>query len=81
MSYKNELSVRYMKVARHPIAEHSYVGSDIRYSAAFEELESELGVAQSVLGPLTIDWSRIRERTEEILTNQSKDLRVASWLV
>ncbi|KPY82458.1 ImpA domain protein [Pseudomonas syringae pv. tagetis] len=80
MSDKDELSIRYMNIARHPIAEHNYAGDDIRYSTAFEQLESELGGAQSVLKPLSIDWSRIRERSEQILISQSKDLRVASWL-
>uniref|UniRef100_UPI00376F6C47 type VI secretion system ImpA family N-terminal domain-containing protein n=1 Tax=Pseudomonas syringae group genomosp. 7 TaxID=251699 RepID=UPI00376F6C47 len=43
-------------------------------------MEIELGGAQSVLKPLSIYWSRIRERSEHILISQSKDLRVASWL-
>ncbi|RMP62002.1 hypothetical protein ALQ20_200226 [Pseudomonas syringae pv. atrofaciens] len=63
MSDKDELSIRYMNIARHPIAERNYAGDDIRYSTAFEQLESELGGAQSVLKHLSIDWSRIRERS------------------
>ncbi|MDU8497654.1 type VI secretion system protein TssA [Pseudomonas syringae] len=80
MSYKDELSVRYMEVARRPVTTLSYAGDDVRYSNAFERLECELGGAQSVMGALTIDWRRIREGSEDILVNQSKDLRVASWL-
>ncbi|OUM08751.1 type VI secretion system ImpA domain-containing protein [Pseudomonas syringae] len=80
MAYNDKLSIRYLEMARHPVTDQAYAGEDIRFSTLFETLESELGGAQSILGPSNIDWSRIREGSERILVNQSKDLRVASWL-
>lgn len=80
MASKDKLSIRYLDLARHPVATGDYAGEDIRFSTAFEALERELGGAQAILGEVNVDWLRIREGCEYILSNQSKDLRVASWL-
>ncbi|WP_439851378.1 type VI secretion system protein TssA [Pseudomonas syringae] len=80
MAYKEKLSIRYLDIARHPIATQDYAGHDIRFSTLFESLEQALGGAQSIFGYLNVDWPKIREDSEHILVSQSKDLRVASWL-
>lgn len=80
MAINDKLSIRYLDIARHPVATGDYAGEDIRFSTAFEALERELGGAQAVFGEVNVDWPRIREGCEHILFNQSKDMRVASWL-
>lgn len=80
MANKDKLSIRYLDLGRHPVAMGDYAGEDIRFSTAFEALERELGGAQAIFGEVNVDWLRIREGCEHILSNQSKDLRVASWL-
>ncbi|MCF5674368.1 type VI secretion system protein TssA, partial [Pseudomonas syringae] len=80
MAYKEKLSIRYLDIARHPIATQDYAGHDIRFSTLFESLEQALGGAQSIFGSLNVDWPKIREDSEHILVSQSKDMRVASWL-
>ncbi|KTB75110.1 MULTISPECIES: type VI secretion system protein TssA [Pseudomonas] len=80
MASKDKLSILYLDLARHPVATGDYAGEDIRFSTAFEVLERELGGAQAIFGEVNVDWLRIREGCEHILSNHSKDLRVASWL-
>ncbi|KEZ63244.1 type VI secretion protein ImpA [Pseudomonas amygdali pv. tabaci str. ATCC 11528] len=80
MAGKDKLSILYLDLARHPVAADDYAGEDIRFSTMFEVLERELGCTQAVFGEVNVDWLRIREGCEHILSNQSKDLRVASWL-
>ena len=43
-------------------------------------LETELGKASSLHETGAIDWQKVREGSEHLLTNQSKDLRAATWL-
>lgn len=80
MAGKDKLSILYLDLARYPVAAGDYAGEDIRFSTMFEVLERELGCTQAVFGEVNVDWLRIREGCEHILSNQSKDLRVASWL-
>ncbi|KPB71100.1 type VI secretion system protein TssA [Pseudomonas cannabina] len=80
MTYKDKLSIRYLDIARRSVADQDYAGQDVRFSTIYESLEQELGITQSTLGHLNVDWPKIREGSESILVSQSKDLRVASWL-
>lgn len=74
------LANHYIDLAGTPISDTDFYGSDVRYSAEFEILESELDKAHSlhqIEGP---DWSMVREGCEALLRSQSKDLRAAVWL-
>ncbi|MCF5053483.1 type VI secretion system protein TssA [Pseudomonas syringae] len=80
MSYSDKLYDHYLELARLPCSASSFVGSDIRFSADYERLETELGKAQSMHGTGQPDWHTVLEVSECILRQQSKDLRVAVWL-
>ncbi|MBM7063361.1 type VI secretion system protein TssA [Pseudomonas sp. UL073] len=80
MTYINPLAVDYLRLAQHGIAPDNFVGADMRYSAEYELLENELGKA-AALQAGNIDWALVRSQAEALLATQSKDLRVAVWLV
>ena len=52
----------------------------MRFSSEYEALESELGKAQSMHGTGQPDWQKVLVTSEQVLRQQSKDLRVAVWL-
>lgn len=81
MSYSGKLSAHYLALAKTPISKEGFAGADVRFSNEFEALESELGKAQSMHESGQVDWLKIREGSEALLRSQSKDLRVAAWLV
>ncbi|WP_206215658.1 type VI secretion system ImpA family N-terminal domain-containing protein, partial [Pseudomonas viridiflava] len=58
----------------------SYSGNDIRFSEEFARLETRLNAEQSILRSVNVDWLKVREESERILRDQSRDLRVACWL-
>ncbi|WP_457968757.1 type VI secretion system protein TssA [Pseudomonas sp. R4-84] len=80
MSYSEELSEYYLKLAQTPISNGNFAGADMRFSDEYEVLEVELGKAQSVHENGRVDWLNILERGEALLRTQSKDLRVAAWM-
>lgn len=80
MTYSSTLFAHYLDLAATPIGEGSVAGEDVRFSSEFESLEAELGKAQSMHGTTQVDWLIIRETSEALLRNQSKDLRVCAWL-
>ena len=71
----------YINLIETPIAAGDVAGEDARYTAEFEALEEELAKDTSVHRTTGTDWAVIRERAEQLLQTQSKDLRVACWLV
>ncbi|KKA04101.1 type VI secretion protein ImpA [Pseudomonas ogarae] len=81
MSYSGKLSAHYLALAKTPISKEGFAGADVRFSNEYEALESELGKAQSMHESGQVDWLKIREGSEALLRTQSKDLRVAAWLV
>lgn len=81
MSYSGKLSAHYLALAKAPISKERFAGADVRFSNEYEALESELGKAQSMHESGQVDWLKIREGSEVLLRSQSKDLRVAAWLV
>ncbi len=81
MSYSGKLSAHYLALATTPISKEGFAGADVRFSNEYEALESELGKAQSMHENGQVDWLKILEGSEALLRNQSKDLRVAAWLV
>ncbi len=64
-----------------PITEDNPAGDDIRQGQEFESLHAEIGKL-SIIGSDShpIDWERVRDLSISILTHQSKDLFVATYL-
>ena len=81
MKYSSELAAHYLDVARSPIGEGNFAGADIRYSDQYALLENELGKASALHEGGSVDWQKVRERSEGLLDEQSKDLRIAAWLI
>jgi type VI secretion system protein VasJ len=81
MTYSNALTTHYLKLAKLPINEDDFAGSDVRYSAEYELLENELAKANALHESGIIDWQKVRENSEVLLSAHSKDLRVAAWLI
>lgn len=79
--HMDRLSALYLRIAQAPISSLSYAGNDVRYSTDFEVLDGHLKGEQSMHGSGHVDWDKVREVSEKILREQSKDLRVACWLV
>src|SRR5690606_34315601 len=80
MTYSSKLTAHYLHLARTPIYEGNFAGEDVRYSSEYELLEAELGKAASLHDTGGIDWQKVREGSESLLSSQSKDLRAATWL-
>lgn len=80
MSYSSKLSARYLELAKRSVSPGGFAGEDVRFSVEFEALEAELGKAQSMHESGQVDWMAVLERSETLLRDQSKDLRVAVWL-
>lgn len=81
MNYTSLLLTHCLSLASSPIRADNFAGDDVRYSPEFEMLEGELARASSVHGSGGTDWQKIREGSEALLGQQSKDLRVAAWLI
>ena len=81
MTYSNKLTAHYLELAKLPINEGNFAGDDVRYSSEYEVLENELGKATALHETAAIDWQKVRENSEILLSAHSKDLRVASWLI
>jgi type VI secretion system protein VasJ len=80
MSYSAKLSAHYLALAKSPVSNESFAGADVRFSNEYEALESELGKAQSMHESGQVDWLKVLKASEHLLSAQSKDLRVATWL-
>jgi len=71
-------------MARHdlgkaPISEGSPAGQDVRNDPDFEALSKEIEKMSSPTLSGTMDWNRVLQLSENILTNKSKDLLVMSY--
>lgn len=83
MSGKDDLNMlanQYIELAKTPISDEHFCGADVRYSAEFEALELELAKIDSLHATTGPDWTAIREGSESLLQEHSKDLRAAVWL-
>ncbi|MBX9755384.1 MAG: type VI secretion system ImpA family N-terminal domain-containing protein, partial [Pseudomonadaceae bacterium] len=81
MTYSSKLTAHYLQLAKLPINQSEFTGTDVRYSPEYEALETELGKATALHETGAIDWQKIREGSETLLSFHSKDLRVAAWLI
>lgn len=80
MTFSTKLSARLSAVASTPISAAGFAGEDTRYSVAYENLEQELAKATSLYASGSVDWNTINQGAESLLTNESKDIRIAAWL-
>ncbi len=71
---------QYLTLAQTAIAQDDYAGADARYSSEFEALEAEMAKPSALHESGPVDWQRVQERSEALLREVSKDLRVACWL-
>jgi type VI secretion system protein VasJ len=63
-----------------PISAENPAGEDVRYQPVFEDLQAEVDKLSSPsAAAASIDWQKISTLAAEILSNQSKDLLVASY--
>lgn len=81
MTYLSKLNTQYLELAKSPIRDGDFFGSDARYSAEYELLEKELSKPSSLHDMGSVDWQKVREGCESLLASQSKDLRVSAWLI
>jgi len=75
-----KLFAHHISLAQTFVFKDNFAGGDARFSNEYEALERELGKAQSMHESGQIDWLMVQERSEALLRDQSKDLRVAAWL-
>lgn len=80
MDHRKALATRLLDIANTPVNPDDFAGENARFSLEYEALERELnkGVALDDVG--RIDWEKVCQWSEALLTGQSKDLRVAAWL-
>jgi type VI secretion system protein VasJ len=78
--YSSDAARHYIDLVHKPIRPDDYAGGDIRYTTEYEALELELAKGTSLHEGAQVDWQRILQGSETVLTSLSKDLRVACWL-
>jgi len=66
-------------LGKSPISEGSPTGQDVRNDPDFEALSREIEKMSSPTLSGTMDWNRVLQLSEDILTNKSKDLLVLSY--
>lgn len=81
MTDSSPLLARYLQLATSPIQADNFAGLDERYSPEYEQLEGELSLSSSMHGAGNTDWQKVLSGCETLLASQSKDLRVAAWLI
>lgn len=81
MKHASKLAAHYLQLAQSPIGKGNFAGADIRYSPEYESLEAELGKGSALHEGGRVDWQKVCEGSEALLAGQSKDLRVAAWLI
>lgn len=68
-----------LDLAVNPISNAEPCGINAKYEAAYEQLEAEIGKAQSLTSEAT-DWSTVRSLAESLLSSTTKDFSVACYL-
>jgi type VI secretion system protein VasJ len=68
-----------LDLGKAPISESSPTGQDVRNDTDFEALSGEIEKMSSPTLSGTMDWNRVLQLSEDILTNKSKDLLVLSY--
>jgi type VI secretion system protein VasJ len=66
MTYSSKLTAHYLQLAKLPINQGEFAGTDVRYSSEYEVLENELGKATALHETGAIDWQKVREGSESL---------------
>ena len=80
MTAFSALAEHYLQLAKVPVNDGSFAGEDMRYSSEFEALEGELEKTAALHQTEATDWQKIRDLSEALLRQHSKDLRAACWI-
>jgi type VI secretion system protein VasJ len=75
----NQINQELSALGHTPIAETAPAGNSIQYDPEFERLDEEIRKLQA-LTPTPVDWADVVRVGVSILSNKSKDLKVASYL-
>lgn len=62
-----------------PIPGETPAGSDVRYDDAYMLIEAEIDKAGSMSESAVTDWRVVRDESEKLLAQRSKDLKLAVW--
>ncbi len=68
------------ELGKTPVTENQPAGEDVRFEANYEALSDEIEKLSSPTASGAVDWPRVIELCETILSGQSKDLLVACYL-
>ncbi len=74
-----EVAQDMMDLAVKPIPGDNPCGISVKYEDTFQKLEAELAKQES-LTAATVDWRLVEQLSRSILSSESKDLLVASYL-
>ena len=69
-----------LSLGKNPISEKKPEGDDVRFEPEFEELESEIKKLSSLTFSGGVDWDKIIKLSQNILSQKSKNLLVATYL-
>ena len=69
-----------LSLGENPISEEKPEGDDVRFEPEFEELESEIQKLSSLTFSGGVDWDKIIKLSQNILSQKSKNLLVATYL-
>lgn len=81
MTYSSKLCAHYLDLAKVPVSATAFAGADVRFSTEFEALETELNKGASMHDAGRTDWLKVKDGCEALLRSESKDLRIATWLI
>jgi predicted component of type VI protein secretion system len=62
-----------------PISTDNQSGSDCRNSDSFQAIAAEMELLTNVTASRQVDWGKVEEIAQLILTKESKDFLVAAW--
>jgi type VI secretion system protein VasJ len=75
-----EYSMDISSLGREPICAERPAGADVRYDAAFSELQEEVDKLSLPSAAGGVNWEKVTRFAAEILAHKSKDLLVATYL-
>jgi len=67
-------------VGRTPVPGDTPAGQDARYEPEYEQLQVEIDKLTSVTAGGAVDWNRVVDLGEQVLTSKAKDLTAAAYL-
>ncbi len=64
-----------------PINELNPCGIDSKYEDSFLSLESEIDKSNSMIQDISTDWTKVYNKSFNLLTTSTKDIKVFCWLI